>query len=1323
MTQREDTAGKTRRGTVVTFYSFKGGTGRTMALANVAWILASAGRRVLTMDWDLEAPGLHRYFFPLLGDPGLDSTPGLIDLVRDFDQLAVKPQSYTELRELARVDRYASSLRHEFPAGGYIDYVSPGRQTPEYSRTVNTYDWRGFYEARGGSQFLDALRDDMRERYDYALIDSRTGFSDTSGITTVQLPDVLVNCFTFNTQAINGAAAIAKDVRRQASQVRILPVPMRAEDAEQRKLEISRDFARSQFRDIMPELSDAEVERYWGDVEVPYRTFYAYEETLATINDRSHQAGSLLSAYERLTSLITGGDVTALRQLPEDQRDRLQKRFERDRPAASKQVTSVRIDFAVHDQMWAEWIKAQLEAEGVAVHLQASSPSPAFAATTGAGQPDAADTVIALLSPSFRSTSGFENLLKLITDGDRRVLAVRPGEYVPDRDLNLRNVTFAGYDAEAAREQLYALLNLGTPTGPVVETVRYPASRQKANNTRHRNNAFTGRDDVLERVRTALGAEALQPEGPVGTANLYGISGMGKTQIALEYSHRFGAQYDVIWWVSSDELTGVPAAVAGLGERLGIPGATVAERVQNTLEQLHSGAHGRFLLVYDNVTETDLDLVEGAGPLHLRDHLPSRGPGHVLVTSRQSDALALRHNFHVETFAREESIALLKRRAPSLTREDASRVADALGDLPMAVSLAGAWFRAAAISVDDYLDELAAQVSAALSTVEVPERSSLIAAWLLSFEGLQARFPAAARVLEVCAFMAPEPVAATLLYNSAMWEYAAEADPNVSGNRMIFARQIAALGSYAMARTDQGNSSIQVHRLLQAAVRERLATDPERFEQTRRQAHRVLATAHTALITNFDENSPDARRRYAELAPHLLPSGAADSPDEAVRRWIIAQVRNAWLINDHIGAVALGSRVHDAWVHRFGDDPLTLKIAAQLANPLRSLAEYERALELDQSTLRRQRAHDLLGPDHEDTLVSARNTAADLRGLGRYQEAYELDRETYERCVAVFGENDPATLFAGNNLGLSLNAIGRPREGLRQHRDTYQRRRQYNGLLSPLTWGTATNLAQGMRDNGEYAASQQLLLETRRQLIPLEGENSPMVLRVDRSLAVTLRRLGEYDQALALSDTTHMAYRQRFGADHPDTLASLTNLACDLYYSNGGAEASAEARRRGEQAYRSYQESLGAAHPFTLAAAANLSLFLRANQEPSAALELSTRALGELELALSAHHPATVVCRSGRAGALAALGRHEEALEEDVRVLQGFRQIFGDEHPRSLAAEYNVALQQGLAGAPGAEQALEGALAHLHALLAPTSPTLRDAEEGHRVDFDLEMPP
>lgn len=109
-----------REGQVVTFYSFKGGTGRTMALANVAWILAASGRRVLVADWDLESPGLHRFFHPFLDAEAIQGTSGVIDMIRDYEwettRVDDRPDRWME--QYARVGRHAFSLRWNFPDGG-----------------------------------------------------------------------------------------------------------------------------------------------------------------------------------------------------------------------------------------------------------------------------------------------------------------------------------------------------------------------------------------------------------------------------------------------------------------------------------------------------------------------------------------------------------------------------------------------------------------------------------------------------------------------------------------------------------------------------------------------------------------------------------------------------------------------------------------------------------------------------------------------------------------------------------------------------------------------------------------------------------------------------------------------------------------------------------------------------------------------------------------------------------------------------------------------------------------------------------------------------
>src|ERR1700751_6275768 len=133
-------------GEIITFYSFKGGTGRSMALANVAWILASNKKRVLMVDWDLEAPGLHRYFSPFLLDRDLKASEGLIDMVVDFSIRAMTPLKEGEepsndwYLPYADVRRYAVSIQWKFESGG-LDLLPAGRQGPNYSTRVNSFSW------------------------------------------------------------------------------------------------------------------------------------------------------------------------------------------------------------------------------------------------------------------------------------------------------------------------------------------------------------------------------------------------------------------------------------------------------------------------------------------------------------------------------------------------------------------------------------------------------------------------------------------------------------------------------------------------------------------------------------------------------------------------------------------------------------------------------------------------------------------------------------------------------------------------------------------------------------------------------------------------------------------------------------------------------------------------------------------------------------------------------------------------------------------------------------------------------------------------------
>jgi cellulose biosynthesis protein BcsQ/WD40 repeat protein len=323
-------------GRIITFYSYKGGTGRSMAMINVAWLLALNNQRVLVIDWDLEAPGLHRYMEPFLDDPELLETRGLLDFVVDLAARAATQSEplgsdavdiFDYIKPLSWPRESDSKLSWKnFGMRCRIDLLAAGQQGPSYSRKLSTFDWIAFYERLGGRGLLKEAKRQMRYAYDYVLIDSRTGVSDTSGICTLEMPDTLVICFTLNNQSIRGASAIAEDVRtkRKAAEkergdsadgvpFRIFPVPARVEIiSEKEKLQAGMDLAQKTFAPYLDHMDASKRNRYWGRVQMGYYPFYAFEEIPAVFGDKPDQLHVLSTSFKELASELTDGKIAGM---------------------------------------------------------------------------------------------------------------------------------------------------------------------------------------------------------------------------------------------------------------------------------------------------------------------------------------------------------------------------------------------------------------------------------------------------------------------------------------------------------------------------------------------------------------------------------------------------------------------------------------------------------------------------------------------------------------------------------------------------------------------------------------------------------------------------------------------------------------------------------------------------------------------------------------------------------------------------------------------------------------------------------------------------
>jgi Tetratricopeptide repeat/NB-ARC domain len=814
---------------------------------------------------------------------------------------------------------------------------------------------------------------------------------------------------------------------------------------------------------------------------------------------------------------------------------------------------------------------------------------------------------------------------------------------------------------------------------------------------------FTGRADILAGLREGWDSRVtvLLPHA------LQGMGGVGKTALAVEYAHRYRTEYDLVWWIPADQPPLVRSSLAGLAERLGLQSAMghgIELAAAAVLDALRRGdPYDRWLLIFDNADQ----------PEDLNDIIP-RGPGHVLVTSRNHRWQSVVETTTVDVFTREESKEFLVRRLPrGIDDTEADRLAEELGDLPLALEQAGALQAETGMPVDEYLRLLHEHTTQLMSEGRSPEYPrSMTAAWKLSVAALAQNIPQAVELLRCCSFFGPEPIPRDIFRrgHQAAGTHVSEllADP------ILLSRAIRELGRFALIRID--GRSIQVHRLIQALMRDEL--EPEAASAYQHDAHLLLAAGAPR-----DPDDQTLWPRFAELVAHALAPVTAfpHCTERSVRQFVLNIIRYLYVSGDRTTCLLAAEEFIAQWQEDSGPDNYEVLSAQRYrGSTLRELGQTPAAYEVVETAARR--ATEAFG--ELDPLTLALNGAfgASLRARGDFGAALTLDKEVLSRYVTEFGADDLQTLRALSNLALDCILTS----DYDQARELYQRsylllRDAGRGTPATDVLTSWNGLALALRLGGNYAEARDVSEEAYDFGREMLGSDHYLTVRAAIDRSVALRKAGSnHEETLEVTLGVFERCTTLFGPDNPDTLAAAVSLG-NIQRTIGQED---QAYKLTLSTAERYKRVFGPDHPYSHCCAGNLALLLRAADEIQRAREVNEAALAGLDARLTRQHHYSLAIATNLASDLAALGETGAARQLGEDTLGRLSELLGESHPLSLCCAANLALDLRADGAiEEADRLHAQTLSRYAATLGSDHPTAVGAADGLRGVADLDPPP
>ena len=742
---------------------------------------------------------------------------------------------------------------------------------------------------------------------------------------------------------------------------------------------------------------------------------------------------------------------------------------------------------------------------------------------------------------------------------------------------------------------------------------------------------------------------------------LTGMRGCGKTQLAAVAAARCEEEgWPLVAWINAASRKDLVADLyefalqAGINAPQDAPPETIIRRF---LGQLRSANAADRLFVFDNVENLD----------DLKSFTPEGSGVRVIITTTRHldwDSLGWLPTT-VGVFDREQSITLLCERTGDTHRDAANQIADALGDLPVAVAQAAATAKSGRYSLSSYLERLNNHpLESSISRLEGDDYPdaigiALFMAYEQALEQLRAKHPQqesiATLLLGILSLLAASGV-------PTHWLLEIDDDSDAVRDTLSFLKSASIL-----QESIDGNKTI-IHRLQGQVYRETYLSNQEKLNEARAHTTTLLNEVDVDRIEYFEQQRQETHNLVEQIG--AITSQSYSHPlfsDPTFVSILATTLRDATDVGMPQLALTLTESVTQASNLLGTDHPDTLSTRNNLAGAYHDAGRLDEAIPLfEQNFEDRTR---ILGPRHPDTLTARDNLASAYHDAGRLDEAIPQYEQNLTDRTRILGPHHPDTLTARDNLASAYQTAGRLHEAIELFEQNLDDRTRILGPHHPDTLISRNNLAYAYRDAGRLHEAIELFEQNLKASTRILGPHHPHTLTARDNLAGAYRDAGRLDEAIALYEQNLTDRTRILGPHHPHTLTARDNLA-GAYQDAGRLD---EAIALYEQNLTDRTRILGPHHPHTLTARNNLASAYQTAGRLHEAIPQCEQNLQDSTRLLGPHHPHTLISRNNLAYAYQTAGRLHEAIELFEQNLKASTRILGPHHPHTLTARDNLA--------------------------------------------------